>query len=109
MSNSKIIERLKRKRFFSIGRAGMDLYAEPPGTEFEQANNFSAHVGGSAANIAAERPATPLPITNKSSGCSTGAITLPFLNSTIIQQPGCPKTPGHQQTSICFKGLDGLQ
>ena len=30
----------------------MDLYAEPPGTEFEQANNFSAHVGGSAANIA---------------------------------------------------------
>ena len=52
MSNSKIIERLKRKRFFSIGRAGMDFYAEPPGTEFEQANNFSAHIGGSAGNIA---------------------------------------------------------
>ncbi len=52
MSKSKLIEQLKRKRFLSIGRAGMDLYAEPPGTEFEQANNFSAHVGGSAANIA---------------------------------------------------------
>jgi len=52
MSNSKIFERLKRKRFFSIGRAGMDFYAEPPGTEFEQANNFSAHIGGSAGNIA---------------------------------------------------------
>ena len=46
MSKSKLIEQLKRKRFLSIGRAGMDLYAEPPGTEFEQANNFSAHVGG---------------------------------------------------------------
>ena len=52
MSKSKLIEQLKRKRFLSIGRAGMDSYAEPPGTEFEQANNFSAHVGGSAANIA---------------------------------------------------------
>ena len=52
MSNSNIIEQLKRKRFFSIGRAGMDFYAEPPGTEFEQANNFSAHIGGSAGNIA---------------------------------------------------------
>ena len=52
MSISKLIERLKRKLFFSIGRAGMDLYAEPPGTEFEQAKNFSAHLGGSAGNIA---------------------------------------------------------
>ena len=46
MSKSKLIEQLKRKRFLSIGRAGMDLFAEPPGSEFEQANNFSAHVGG---------------------------------------------------------------
>jgi len=52
MSINKLLERLKCKRFFSIGRAGMDFYAEPPGTEFEQANNFSAHVGGSAGNIA---------------------------------------------------------
>jgi len=52
MNKSKLFEQLKRKRFLSIGRAGMDFYAEPPGTEFEQANNFSAHVGGSAGNIA---------------------------------------------------------
>ena len=52
MSIKRLIDRLKCKRFFSIGRAGMDFYAEPPGTEFDQANNFSAHVGGSAGNIA---------------------------------------------------------
>ncbi len=52
MSLNFLIGRLARKRFISIGRAGMDLYAEPPGTEFEQAVSFSAHLGGSAGNIA---------------------------------------------------------
>lgn len=42
----------KHKHFVSIGRAGLDFYAEPPGTEMEDATNFSAHVGGSAGNIA---------------------------------------------------------
>lgn len=43
---------LKHKRFVSIGRAGLDFYAEPPGTEMQDATNFSAHIGGSAGNIA---------------------------------------------------------
>lgn len=39
--------------FLVLGRAGMDLYADPPGTRAEIAQNFTAALGGSAANIAA--------------------------------------------------------
>jgi 5-dehydro-2-deoxygluconokinase len=35
-----------------IGRAGMDLYADPPGSEIENATSFTSELGGSAANIA---------------------------------------------------------
>ena len=35
-----------------IGRAGMDLYADPPGTPIETATRFTAVLGGSSANIA---------------------------------------------------------
>ena len=47
-----MFERLKRNRFLAIGRAGLDLYADPPGTQIEDAEKFSAALGGSAANIA---------------------------------------------------------
>ncbi len=43
---------LKGKRFLVLGRAGMDFYADPPGTKLEQASYFAAALGGSAANIA---------------------------------------------------------
>lgn len=40
-------------RFLVLGRAGMDLYADPPGTEAESAATFASALGGSSANIAA--------------------------------------------------------
>ena len=43
---------LTRGRFLVMGRAGLDLYADPPGSRSEQASGFSAALGGSAANIA---------------------------------------------------------
>ena len=46
------LERLKGRKFLVIGRAGMDLYADPPGTRMEEASRFVAHLGGSSANIA---------------------------------------------------------
>lgn len=46
------MERLRRNRFLVVGRAGLDLYADPPGTETEHATRFTAALGGSAANIA---------------------------------------------------------
>lgn len=44
---------LRGDRVLVIGRAGMDLYADPPGTPIEAATGFTAALGGSSANIAA--------------------------------------------------------
>ncbi len=43
---------LRAGRFLVIGRAGMDLYADPPGTRIEDATRFTSCLGGSSANIA---------------------------------------------------------
>jgi 5-dehydro-2-deoxygluconokinase len=45
--------RLHSNHFLVIGRAGMDLYADPPGALVEEAPRFTSALGGSAANIAA--------------------------------------------------------
>ncbi|MDH3262611.1 MAG: PfkB family carbohydrate kinase, partial [Paracoccaceae bacterium] len=44
---------LTGNRFLVLGRAGMDFYADPPGTRVEAATSFLAALGGSSANIAA--------------------------------------------------------
>jgi 5-dehydro-2-deoxygluconokinase len=46
------LARLGAGRFVVMGRAGMDLYADPPGIRTEDATRFTASLGGSAANIA---------------------------------------------------------
>ncbi len=48
---AKLLECLRRNAFLVIGRAGMDLYPDPPGTRNEDAKQFVAHLGGSSANI----------------------------------------------------------
>lgn len=47
------MQSIKASRFLVIGRAGMDLYADPPGTRIEDAQYFTTALGGSSANIAA--------------------------------------------------------
>ncbi|MCU0827783.1 MAG: 5-dehydro-2-deoxygluconokinase [Tabrizicola sp.] len=47
------LARLSGRNFLVIGRAGMDLYADPPGTRIEEATRFTAALGGSSANTAA--------------------------------------------------------
>lgn len=46
------LERIQGNNFLVIGRAGMDLYPDPPGTKTEEAQQFFACLGGSSANIA---------------------------------------------------------
>lgn len=46
------LTRLRGQRFLIIGRAGMDFYADPPGTRLEEATRFTTALGGSSANIA---------------------------------------------------------
>jgi 5-dehydro-2-deoxygluconokinase len=48
-----LLSRIHKNNFLVLGRAGMDLYADPPGTETEHAQRFVAALGGSSANIAA--------------------------------------------------------
>lgn len=43
---------LGHKPFLVIGRAGMDIYPDPPGTRTEDVTHFFACLGGSSANIA---------------------------------------------------------
>jgi 5-dehydro-2-deoxygluconokinase len=47
------LARVCGRNFLVIGRAGMDLYADPPGTRIDEATRFTASLGGSSANIAA--------------------------------------------------------
>lgn len=46
------LSRLGGRSFLVVGRAGMDLYADPPGTPIEEATRFTTALGGSSANIA---------------------------------------------------------
>lgn len=46
------LSRLMGRNFLVIGRAGVDLYADPPGTPIEDATRFTTALGGSSANIA---------------------------------------------------------
>lgn len=46
------LARLAGRRFLVLGRVGMDLYADPPGSRTEEAARFYACLGGSSANIA---------------------------------------------------------
>ncbi|MFN4131091.1 MAG: 5-dehydro-2-deoxygluconokinase [Paracoccaceae bacterium] len=60
------LARLSGRNFLVIGRAGMDLYADPPGTSTEDATCFAAALGGSSANIA-------VALTRQ--GCSAALVT----------------------------------
>lgn len=44
-------QKLRGNRFVILGRAGMDVYPEPPGTKTEDATQFFTCLGGSSANI----------------------------------------------------------
>ncbi|MEX0345984.1 MAG: 5-dehydro-2-deoxygluconokinase [Rhizobiaceae bacterium] len=45
------LSKISQNNFVIIGRAGMDFYADPPGTKTENAERFVACLGGSSANI----------------------------------------------------------
>jgi 5-dehydro-2-deoxygluconokinase len=48
-----LIKGIEQNNFVVIGRAGIDFFADPPGTKTEQATDFKSALGGSAANTAA--------------------------------------------------------
>ena len=52
MKNSNFLKKIQENNFLIIGRAGIDIYPDPPGTKTENATHFVTHLGGSSANIA---------------------------------------------------------
>lgn len=50
---SALIDGIKKNDFVIVGRAGMDMFPDPPGTKTEEATRFVSALGGSAANTAA--------------------------------------------------------
>ena len=49
----RLWQRMRQGRVVVLGRVGMDLYADPPGTRIEEAARYVSAIGGSAGNIAA--------------------------------------------------------
>ena len=54
MSLEFLISKIKLNNFLLIGRAGIDIYPDPPGSKTEYATNFVSHLGGSSANMAVQ-------------------------------------------------------
>lgn len=50
---SALIDGIRKNDFVIVGRAGMDMFPDPPGTKTEEAMCFVSALGGSAANTAA--------------------------------------------------------
>ncbi|TNJ40793.1 5-dehydro-2-deoxygluconokinase [Phaeobacter sp. B1627] len=48
-----LIDGIRKGNFAVFGRAGMDMFADPPGTRADEAEMFRADLGGSSANICA--------------------------------------------------------
>mgnify|MGYP005713610683 FL=1 len=46
-----LIEGIQKNKFAVLGRAGMDMFADPIGVKSEKASTFKADLGGSSANI----------------------------------------------------------
>lgn len=53
ISADNLTRGIAQKNFVVLGRAGMDMFADPPGTKSVDAEVFRADLGGSSANIAA--------------------------------------------------------
>ena len=51
MSLEFLISKIKKYNFLLIGRAGVDIYPDPPGVKTENAKKYVTHIGGSSANI----------------------------------------------------------
>ena len=54
MSLEFLISKIKFNNFLLIGRAGVDIYPDPPGAKIEHAKFFVSHLGGSSANMGVE-------------------------------------------------------
>jgi 5-dehydro-2-deoxygluconokinase len=93
---------LPRNRFLVLGRAGMDLYADPPGTRIEEAQGFAAHLGGSAANtaVALARQGAAADLLTRVSDDAVGRFCLAQLDRYGIGRAHVGLIGGENRTSL---------
>jgi 5-dehydro-2-deoxygluconokinase len=96
------MQTLSRNRFIVLGRAGMDLYADPPGTRIEAATGFAAHLGGSAANIAVAlaRQESEADLLTRVSDDAVGRFCLVQLDHYGVGRAHVGLTRGEHRTSL---------
>ena len=97
-----LTQRLARNRHLVLGRAGMDLYADPPGTEIPHATAFVAHLGGSAANIAVAlaRQGAQAALLTRLSDDAVGRFCLTQLDAYGIDRTHIRMTAADTRTSL---------
>jgi 5-dehydro-2-deoxygluconokinase len=96
------MQTLSRNRFLVLGRAGMDLYADPPGTRIEEARSFASHLGGSAANIAVAlaRQGAQADLLTRVSDDAVGRFCLSQLDHYGVGRTHVGLTKGEDRTSL---------
>jgi 5-dehydro-2-deoxygluconokinase len=96
------MQTLFRNRFLVLGRAGMDLYADPPGTRIEAARGFAAHLGGSAANIAVAlvRQGAKADLLTRVSDDAVGRFCLAQLDHYGVGRANVGLVSGEERTSL---------
>ena len=98
------LSRLQGKRFLVLGRAGMDLYPDPPGTRMQDASHFFACLGGSSGNIAAAlaRQGAKVSLISKLSGDAIGRFTRAELAKYGIDDAYVSLATGDARTTLAF-------
>lgn len=96
------LSRLTGGSFLILGRAGMDLYADPPGTRIEEATAFTAALGGSSANIAAAlaRQGCVVDLLSCLSDDAVGRFCLAQLDAHGIRRRHVRLVPGEARSSL---------
>jgi len=94
--------RLGSNRWLVLGRAGMDLYADPPGTHVDAAQAFFPALGGSAANIAVgiARLGGSAALLTTVSRDAVGSFVLNELRRYGVETEGVRRVEGEARTSL---------
>ena len=98
------LARLKDNRFVVLGRAGMDIYADPPGAKLDTVTRFVACLGGSSANIAVaiSRHGGNASLVTSVSDDAIGRFCLNELDRYGVSRAHVKQVPGPLRTSLAI-------
>src|SRR5450631_1487844 len=98
------LDSARRLSAIVVGRAGMDLYPLPDGTETEHAGHFAAEVGGSAGNtaVAIARQGLGVALVTPLSGDAVGRFVRAHLGRYGVDTSRCRAVGGSYRTSLAI-------